>query len=233
MTERHPTEDLLLDLALGDVPEPDKELLTQHLSTCPECKDRYDAVHSSIELALPAAPRVQPPPGFDQSVLEAMGMTGATSGRDRDALASSPESGEIHRYGLRRRRGYVLVALAAAAIGVVIGLGGSLAAGGFDDDPPAMIEALGTPLVTADGETVGMATLSYLGDQRVVVVAATGGGGSTYECRLRFPDGRTSTLGEWAVPDTGSTWVMPAPYTGTMTVELVNDSGAVWSTARL
>ncbi|NED94956.1 hypothetical protein G1H11_06480 [Phytoactinopolyspora alkaliphila] len=231
MSERHPTEDALLDLALGDVPEPGNQLLTQHLSTCPACRKRYDAINDSIELTLPAAPRVQPAPGFDQAVLEAMGMSGPTARRRVAPQAAG--GGTVAEPGRAPRRRSALVALAAGVAGVVIGVGGSMVAGSLDDGPPAATVDVGTPLVTDEGEAVGTATLSYLGDQRVVVVAAANGDGRTYECRLRLPDGQTSVLGEWTVPDTGSTWVMPAPYADSMTVELVDDSGAVWSTARL
>jgi hypothetical protein len=118
----------------------------------------------------------------------------------------------------------------------LLGIGGALVAGVPVDDSQdgGTVAAPGSPLQTSDGQTVGTAAVSYLDDQRVVVVAVSAAGdGQRYECRLHLADGTTTTVGEWVVPESGATWVMPAPATPAVSVELVAENGAVWSTASL
>ena len=76
MTDQHPDEQLLLDLALGEVEGAQRDRLTGHLALCEPCRAEYCAIADSVDHALAAAPRVAPPAGFSRSVLAAMGMTG-------------------------------------------------------------------------------------------------------------------------------------------------------------
>ncbi|WP_166355829.1 anti-sigma factor [Phytoactinopolyspora limicola] len=231
MTEQHPTEDMLIDLALGDSAEPDHDALVEHLTGCASCRDTYDVAARTIDQSLPAAPVLQPRPGFDQTVLTALGITPdpeASAAPARRRGAHDGADGRVRRTG---------ILVAAVILGVLIGAG-SVAAwnqpwnGHGPDQPTASMP--GAALTTADDEVVGMAAVSYVGDQRVVVVAAGGGiEGTSYECRLRLADGSAVTLGEWPVPDDGAMWVMPAPAAPAVSVELVADDGTVWSTATL
>ncbi len=76
MTDQHPDEQLLLDLALAEVDGMQRDLLTSHLAFCEPCRAEYCAIADSVDHALAAAPHVAPPAGFSRSVLAAMGMTG-------------------------------------------------------------------------------------------------------------------------------------------------------------
>lgn len=103
-----------------------------------------------------------------------------------------------------------------------------------DETPPsATAVAPGAALQTEEGDTVGTAAFSYFDNQPVVVVAVADGEEGRYECRIRLADGSTTTVGEWHVPETGATWVMPAPSAPAVSVELVDEQGAVWSVATL
>ena len=75
MTDQHPDEQLLLDLALAEVEGTQRDLLTSHLALCETCRAEYCAIADSVDHALAAAPRVAPPAGFSRSVLEAMGFS--------------------------------------------------------------------------------------------------------------------------------------------------------------
>ncbi|MFD1505517.1 hypothetical protein FE374_02645 [Georgenia yuyongxinii] len=74
MTEPHPDADVLLDLALGDLPEPDRGRLMRHVRTCERCGPEYADMAAGLDHVLVAAPRAEPSPGFDRAVLAAMGM---------------------------------------------------------------------------------------------------------------------------------------------------------------
>lgn len=243
MAEQHPTEHLtqpqLVDLAVGDVTE--QQPLVRHLSTCLRCRAEYDEVARAVDEVLVATPRVQPPPGFDRAVLDAMGMdtrdmdtgdmdTGDTDG-DTDAGDIDHRQAAGHRRTAGRRRPWLLAT--AAVVGVLAGVGGTIVATQDDQtaEPPVLAE--GTALRTSDGERVGSIVRSYVDGQPVIVVGVTDGPvGVHYECRLQLSDGRERVVGEWVLEsEQGATWVVPAPVTGVEALQLVTDSGTVWSSA--
>lgn len=223
MADQHLAQDQLVDLALGDVAA--QEPLLRHLSACPRCRGEYDEISSAVDHTLTAAPRIEPTPGFDRTVLEAMGMSDGVSG-GRAA-------------GSTWHRPWVLVA-AAAVVGVLAGIGATVAVTQPGDDQPGDADqptmlADGNALVTADGERVGSVARSFADGQPVIVVGVTDGPvGVHYECRLQFADGRERTVGDWVLESKqGATWIVPAPLSGVEAVELVTDSGTVWSSARI
>jgi hypothetical protein len=117
----------------------------------------------------------------------------------------------------QRVHGAVLLA-AAAAVGLVVGVLG----------------LLGVQALTDDGRVVGRVLSSWVDDEEVLVVRITDGPpGVRYVCRLRLDDDSTTPAGEWVVPDSGTaTWITPSdPHAAS--IELVTDSGKVWSTASL
>ncbi|HET7328965.1 MAG TPA: hypothetical protein VFJ14_16965 [Nocardioidaceae bacterium] len=222
MADQHPTQDQLVDLALGegalrDVTE--QEPPGQHLSTCARCRAEYDEISTAIERSLAASPRIEPPPGFDRAVLDAMAM-------GTPALGARP----------RARHRPWLVAAAAAVIGAVLGIGGTLVATQPDDDGSGAISlAGGSALRTDDGERVGAVTRSWVDGAPVIVVDVSEGAASTYyECRLQLAGGREVPAGSWVLqPEEGATWVVPVPAAEVVGVELVSRNGAVWSSAQL
>lgn len=220
MTDRHPSDDELLDLVLGQTTKRTDEI-AEHLMACRRCREEHDALSRTVDHSLAAAPRIAPPPGFDASVLDAF--------RAEHPARSTP------RWSRR-----LALAAAACAAGIVLGVAGTLLVGPAPDGPAADSERStpSTPLVTGDGTRVGSVAVSYLDERRIIVVAIGQGGGETrygtgdeYECRLRLTDGDTVTLGQWSVPATGTMWVMPAPAGTAERLELVDDTGDVWSTA--
>ncbi|WP_127131247.1 anti-sigma factor [Georgenia sp. SYP-B2076] len=276
MTE-HPSPDALVDLALAAVPEPGRSALAQHLDTCEGCRQEYTAVSSAVDHVLAAAPRVEPPPGFDSKVLAAMGMTGATAATDADADAGAGP----FRAGARTARGSVpgpataahgrlrtgtgtgtgtgpaagaprgrrrtgaaarprrfhLAATLAAGVGLLVGAGATAGVllGREQHTPPTASVAVGTPVVTAAGATVGSVASSWYDGEDVLVVDVSGGrAGASYECWLVLADGTRQSVGKWVLADDrGATWVVPAPTSAVDTLELTTQTGAVWATARL
>ncbi len=241
---RHPDEDQLLDLALGHAPTPERDRTTAHLAACVPCRRAYADLADSIQLVLPVAPRIAPPPGFDADVLAALAGGGspthgsvpsagpgtraepvAAAGGDGPSVASPvPISG---------RRRTVRLAVAAGLVGLAVGAG--VMAGLADRDEPAPISADqdGIPLVDAGGAAVGSVAHGRDDDGPVLIVRIDDGpAGYEYTCRLVLPDGSTRDVGQWRLDgEDPARWVVPVPDGGVEAVEMVSGDGTVWSTA--
>jgi hypothetical protein len=205
----HPGEDALVELALGVSTDP--AAVSGHLRDCADCRATYDDLSRDLEVALAAGPTIEPPAGFESRVLARL-----------RAEATTPPG--------RRSRGVVLLA-AAAMVGLVVGVLGLLGVQAVTDDPPPRDVVA---LQTDDGRVVGRVLSSWVDDEEVLVVLITDGPpGVRYICRLRLDDDTTAPAGEWVVPESGTaTWITPSdPHAAS--IELVTDSGKVWSTASL
>lgn len=228
MSDHREIEHDLVELALGEVAEPRRSELLSHLTGCLRCRAMYTEVVGAIDATVPAAPEAQPPAGFDLRVLAALGIDGA-------------DAGPVRRLGrLSRPR----MLLAAAAVVLVAAAGAVGAASLLDDSGsgpddvaagPATLAQGTSVLTTGDGERVGTAALAWMHESRVLVVSVSDAPvGVPYSCRVRLAEGGARTLGTWQAssPD-GGTWVVPAPQGDVNAIELVTDSGHVWSSARL
>lgn len=219
---RHPDEDLLVEVVLGQADLPTRDAVTAHLGSCDPCRRAYDDLAGAVELVLPAVPRVPPPTGFEARVLDRL--------REGRGAVPTPAAG-----GGPRRRG-PLLAVAAGLVGLAAGLGVGTMLDGDDSAalaPPAALASHAVALTTADGRQVGAVSPSRSGRDAVLVVDVTDGrSGRSYVCRLVLADGSTRDVGEWELSaDRPNSWVVPDP--GVRAVELVAESGTVWATARL
>jgi len=61
------------ELALGILPAGQRAEALRHLSTCPACRDRVDALAHVADQLLLAAPEEEPPIGFESRVLDRIG----------------------------------------------------------------------------------------------------------------------------------------------------------------
>ncbi|MCK6212479.1 hypothetical protein KZX45_18205 [Georgenia sp. EYE_87] len=235
MTEQHPAragehpgQDVLVDLALGEVVEPGRSALARHLAACESCREGYATLAAGLEHVLAAAPTVAPPPGFESRALAAMVPA---------RRAAAPGTTVRARPGAAHRRRTALVAAAAAVAGLAVGAGGALLVtrDGAEPGPsPTVAEPRGAAeLVKADGAVVGSVTASrYAGDAVLVVAVASAPTGVRYACRGVLPDGTEVELGTWTIgPERSATWVVTDP--GATGVRLVTDSGRVWADAQL
>ena len=231
MTEnQHPQGDRVLELALGEVTGPDRDALTAHLAGCPTCRQDYDELATAIEHTLAAVPRVGPPPDFERRVLQ----------RLHDDVAAAAAQGTRPARSRRQARRWrpVLGAAAAGVVGLLAGVGLTLSL--TADEEPPVTEAVatvagGAALTTSAGDGVGQVSRSFADGEPVLVVEVTDGPvGNRYLCRLVLADGQTQAVGEWALDaERPNSWVVPAPEPGVARVELVGESGAVWSSAEL
>ena len=223
MTDRHPDPDQLVALALADLGADQQEELTAHLAGCATCRDDYAALSDGVQQALAATPAVAPPAGFSGRVMAAMN-------------ASAPAVTTLRP----RRRTWQLVA-AAAVVGLVAGVGGTLATTAWVTRPPAAEDhraPVAAALLSAKGDSVGSAGLATLNGRRYLLLNVTSGRpGASYECILVSADGQRTSGGSWALTDeygagvASGSWLVPITGAQPATVELVAPSGTVWSRA--
>lgn len=220
MTDRHPDEALLLDLALSDIDGHARDELTRHIALCEPCRAEYAAIADAVDHVLAAAPRVAPPPGFSRSVLAAMGMGDA-------ADVAARQGG--------RRRPWLLAA--AASISLLVGAAGTYAIMDARQQDSVEVAAIGPALVTGDGTRVGTVLDSWHDGRPVLVVTlADAPAGVRYTCDLVYADGTRYAAGSWSLDAAGSaTWVLTPPDRGAELtgMELVTDAGTAWATATL
>ncbi len=228
MTEHHPDEQLLLDLALAEVDGIQRDLLTGHLALCEPCRSEYCAIADSVDHALAAAPRVAPPPGFSRSVLAAMGMT---SDEAEDPL--TPHGPD--RVQRRRHRPRMLVTALAAVVALVLGVVVGASLMNAREDPAASVAADGPALLTQDGSRVGTVLDTRYDGQPVLAVTLTGGRvGARYDCLLVLADGSRQPAGSWVLRQpSGTTWLLDRPDATVTGLELVTEAGRTWATATL
>lgn len=221
MSDHRELEQDLVELALGEVAEPRRSELLSHLSECIQCRAKYTDIVGAIDATVSAAPEAQPPAGFDLRVLSALGI----------GTAPAPTLGQ-RIAGLFSAR-----SLLAAAFVVLVLLAGVWAGVSmFDESQSQTPVASGTAVLhTSDGDGIGTVAEAWMHENRVLVVAVSKAPvGVRYTCRVRLTEGQTKDLGQWeASSPEGGTWVVPAPQGDINGIELVTDSGQVWSSARL
>lgn len=220
MTELpHLQEDRILELALGEVTGPDRDMLTAHLAGCPACRKDYDELATAIEQTLAAVPRAAPPAGFEAKVLRAL--------HTQQSPTAPPSS----------RRRVLLPVAAAAVVGLIAGAGLTLAVTGQDDpgSDQVVVATGASPLTTSVGVEVGRVSRSSdHGTQVLVVEVGDGPAGNRYLCRLLLTDGTTRDVGQWQLDrKQPNSWVVPAAEPGVRGVQLIGESGKVWSSAQL
>lgn len=219
MTEWHPDSDQLVALALSEATAAEQELLVGHLAACPACRSDYDELSAGVQQALAATPAIAPPAGFSGRVLAAMMPTPlATAGR---------------------RSPVRLLVAAAVVVGLLAGVGGTLAVTGWLERTSAGNPGFqpGTAtLLTAAGEEIGFAGIARREDRSYLLLTVTAGRpGASYECVLVAADGTRTSGGTWTLSagygtDVASgAWLVPIdgrPPTG---IELVSATGTVWA----
>ncbi|WP_159621671.1 anti-sigma factor domain-containing protein [Ruania rhizosphaerae] len=223
----HPDEDQLLEVALDHADSDLRARVSAHLPHCGVCRREYDEHADVIEQLLPAVPRHSPSPEFEARVLARL--------RDDPATEPEPEPGEVTTAdGDRIARGWgrrrALLAVAAAwVLGLV--LGGAMVQFLEQDAPPAVTVA-SAPLMTSDGDRIGQVARSDSSDGPMLVIeVAQGPPGMVYTCMVEYADGSTAEMGQWSVQADGpNRWIVADD--GVMAVELVGESGYVWSSAR-
>ena len=225
--ERHAEQDLLVELALGQAQVEQREEVTAHLALCATCRREYGEISDSVELVLPAVPRIAPPSGFDADVLARLAAA-------RDEQRPPAPRTEVHH---DHRRRPVRWAVAAGLVGLAIGAGAAIGLQDSDqqdsdESVPVASSQWEEPLLDSGGEAVGTVARSWSTDGPALVVQIDDGPvGDEYTCRLVLADGTVQEVGQWQLAaDRPNSWVVAAPEDVEM-VEMVTEGGDVWSSA--
>ena len=178
-------------LAIGELAEPDASRLLDHASVCPSCKAHLDTMCGFVDSLLQLTPRVEPPAGFESSVLERLHV---------GARTSSP-----------RWRSFAVVAACIATLLGGIAFGRSVL-GGANNSANASAGAVtrsGT-IAAPDGSSLGSAQL-VAGAQPFVLVTIDNPTDSNREvwCELLLASGQSITVGSWSYDDVaGKVWAV-------------------------
>ncbi|HSO69591.1 MAG TPA: hypothetical protein VLQ67_08115 [Arachnia sp.] len=232
MAEWHPEYDDLVALALQAAEPAERTRLTAHVIACGTCRAEYSAIEDDVQHALAASPSIAPPAGFSGRVLAAMGID------DRpEAAATRTDRPDARTW----RRRLVVTVAASIAVGLALGVAGTLAL--LQDPIPTVGSVPGgataaSALVTGAGATVGSVGVTDLaGSSYLVITVTSARPGMTYDCIIVGSDGARRSAGTWTLESyqhggqAGGSWVVALPEGGLDRVELIAESGAVWSTA--
>lgn len=205
-------------LAIKELAEPETSRLLAHAGSCPSCQAYLDTVCGLVDSLLQLTPRVEPPPGFESSVLERLHVG-----------ASAPSV---------RWRSFAVVAACIAALLGGIALGNTVL-GGDGDSANASIGTVsrsGT-IAALDGSSLGSAKLVSGAHPFVLVTidSPTNGSGEVW-CKLLLASGQSITVGSWGYDDVaGGVWAVgidPA-LLAAVEMRIVAADGSVLATAVL
>ncbi|SED49326.1 hypothetical protein [Ruania alba] len=220
--EWHPDEDALIEVALDHADADTRIRVSDHLAACSACRHDYDERAGAIEQVLPAVPRHAPGPDFESDVLA----------RLRAERTGEPGRGAPRTRASGRRRAIFAVA-AAWLLGLALGAGAVALLDGGTEAPPSAAAEWSAPLLTADGTRIGQVSRGWGPDGPMLVVdVAEGPVGVEYTCLVEYADGTKADLGAWALSaDSPNRWIVADD--GVTSVDLVAESGQVWSSAEL
>ena len=205
-------------LAIGELAEPEASHLLTHAASCPSCQAHLDAVCGLVDSLLQLTPEVEPPPGFESSVLERLHVG--------------------TRVRATRWRSFAVVAACVATLLGGIALGNT-ALGGADDSAntsAGTVTRSGT-ITAPDGAALGSAQL-VSGVQPFVLVTIdnpTNNGGDVW-CKLLLANGQSVTVGSWGYDDVaGKVWAVGIDRALLAAVEMriVAEDGTVLASAVL
>lgn len=213
--------DVLPELALGLLSGPERADAIAHVLRCPSCRSELQELADVTDRLLQLAPESEPPPGFENAVLERLAGAPAPVARSR------------------RPRGRALV---AAATAVVLLLGAAAGGGVWLGRASTRSHDLyAAAMRTGQGREVGEVWL-YDGEPAWLFVSVpgwsqwtdTGGDKLAYKVRVTLDDGARIELDDVAWQAGSGSWGATAPVdvNRVRTVSVVDTTGRVWCTGR-
>ncbi|WP_405712639.1 MULTISPECIES: hypothetical protein [unclassified Streptomyces] len=211
------------ELALGVLPARERAGAMDHLEDCPACREHVHELAAASDALLDLVPGREPPAGFEDRVIERLGL--------------APARRPAGRHPRWRR---IALAAAAAAAGLALG-GGGWVLGAYTGGP-APVAPIASPvqpqLLTAQlahgNHSFGQVYL-YAGASPWLYMAVDADGHSgTVHCLVQRADGTTVKAGSFTLDDDGyGSWGGPVPA-GTVPVtgiRLTDAHGTVLATA--
>jgi hypothetical protein len=198
------------ELALGVLPGRDRAEALAHVQECPACEVYVRELTGVGDRLIGLAPAVEPPVGFEQRVL------------DRIGLIRAPQ---------RPRPRRLAVAVAAVLVAVALGALGWVAHGALHRDVPA--QDLMTAEVESGGHWIGEAYAHTDTRSWVYVELSSLPANGTVSCQLRLKDGRVINVGTFPVTGGAAQWGGPAPMAGSSPAEvrIIGPDGTVIGSA--
>jgi hypothetical protein len=204
--------DDLEELALGTLDGRARARALAHVESCPRCAAEVAQLNRVADAVLALAPEAEPPVGFEVRLSERLGV-------------AEPAP---------RRRGRVVLALAASVVALLIGLGAGLALSGG---------SMPSGTQSADGSADYVTAGALVDGGHVVGQVATYGGRPTWlfmnvdrsspsaevHCVAVLADGRQVGLGSFWLTAGHGTWgaVLPAGAGDVRAAEVVSATGQV------
>jgi Putative zinc-finger len=224
-------EGLVDELALDTLPGDVRALALEHLAGCPSCRTSVEQLSAIADAVLLVAPMVEPPPGFDLRVQNAI----------HESRGRRPSAG---RRSTRRPR-VVRMTAAAAAVAAIVALAGAgvlkVESGGRRQHLEPAASALAgndselrtAKLIGIDGSQLGDVSI-YAGSpawlfMRVDRARLT----TTYRCVLDLAGGQTVALGDLWVANGKGAWGQHVDLRGQQVrdARLINATGHTVATA--
>lgn len=210
--------DLAPELAVGNLSGDERAAVIAHLETCASCQQVVTSFTTVTDRLLLLAPRVEPPPGFEQRVLASL----------------APDLPEKRRVRRPRRKRATLVGALALALTFVSG--GLL----LDVGSSAQPALAGAEMRTASGEVVGQI---FLHREQPVTLFMTlpgwaeqiqryGRSGDTYSLRIERSDGQTLTRPVTLADDASWATTLDVDADAVTAVALVDSRGYIWCQAQ-
>lgn len=211
--------ELAAELALDLLSGRDRALALAHVNRCDACREQVRSLTGVGDRLLDLAPGVEPPVGFEDRVLARMGM-----------LPAPRRRGHAARSGR-----WLPLAVAAAAVALVFGLGG-WAVGSLAT--PATVSESAQPLRVAslhaaDAKQIGQ-VFTYRGDPSwMYLTVNVGVGVSSVACEMARRGGGYLPMGTFPLADGRGGWGGKLPVDPTMITgaRLLSPSGVVLATA--
>jgi len=206
----------LVEFALGTLSGRSRSQVLDHLESCPNCSAELDSMSATADVLLYLAPEAEPPLGFESRLAERLPSIQARR------VVSLP----------RRTAVWAVAAALVATLG--FGLGAVTMTHGQSDqtsasDRPTMAR------LTADGRALGQVFLSSGDPSWMMMTVDSGLKSGMVWCQVTLTNGRTVTIGKFALARGYGSWVarIDEPGSQIRSAKLVDANGTVLASAAL
>jgi len=225
-------DEQLEELAIGDLPEPERGRLLAHAASCRDCRGKLDEVLALTDSLLSLAPQHEPPPGFESRVLER--LTAAPASGAAGAAGVAAARPPIRRHRLPVPRWWLEAAAAVLLVTVAIG---AFLVGRSDTVSDAVRVVRSGVIVNGSGDRTGSVELiDAAHPYALVTIDHPRDRGGEVICELLLADGTDVAIGEWGYDDVrGKVWAagIDDDLLEAVTMRILDESGTVLATASL
>jgi Putative zinc-finger len=218
-------QDELAELALGALDGRSRSEALEHVASCPRCRATLDQLSGVTDTLLQLAPEVEPPLGFEIRLVEKLG-------------ASDAQKPRVTERARQRwfRRANPLVAAAAAAVLLVlgIGLGSLLTSPGAKNQQHAASNDLTTAELTSHGHNFGQVMTSPGNPGWMFMTINENAWSGKVTCEVTLAGGQIQTVGVFTLSDGYGAWGVPltSPARDVRSARLVAANGTVVASAQ-